>query len=234
MIYDEIRQHPSVQLAEFISPEMALEEFRLLSSPGNNTLGVDAELVFLGSNPLPPSIVIMPAESASQSDQLLELKEQLAKIEGIESIRLDLDWTNRFNAILNVVSRVASLLSALLALALILIVSNTIKLLIVNRRQEIEISKLVGASDAFVQRPFLYYGSLFGLIGAAISLILLLLAAKLISAPISQLGMLYQDNSLLYQLDSIEILSVLIIGCILGWLAARWSVAQHLRKIQPR
>jgi len=243
LIFEEIRLHPDIELAEFVSPKQALEEFRVLSGASSEGMaattneagdapsrlsGFDAELTFLGDNPLPPSIVVMPNKESSQSDVLLELKEQLSKIEGIESIRLDLDWTDRFNAILSVASRVAILLSTLLAFALILIVGNTIKLLIINRRHEIEIIKLVGGTDAFVRRPFLYYGMLFGLFGSVITLALLLLAAKLIGQPLAQLNSLYQNDALIYQLSLREICAILLIG------TARWSVAQHLRKIQPR
>jgi len=227
LIFDEIRLHPAIGVAELISPTQALEEFRMLS-------GLDFEINFLDSNPLPASIVLMPSSDYADSAQLTELKEELSKIEGIDQIRLDLDWTDRFNAILRVFTRIASLLSTLLSLALILIVGNTIKLLILNRRQEIEITKLVGGTDTFVRRPFLYYGSLFGLFGATLTLFLLLAAASLVKEPIKQLSNFYQSHSPLYQLNFIEILIIISIGTALGWLAARWSVAQHLRQIQPK
>ena len=227
LIFDEIRLHPAIGAAEFITPAQALEEFRLLS-------GLDFEINFLDDNPLPASVVLMPSDGYIESAQLIELKEELSKIDGIDQIRLDLDWTDRFNAILRVFTRIASLLSGLLALALILIVGNTIKLLIMNRRQEIEITKLVGGTDTFVRRPFLYYGSLFGLFGAVLTLFLLLGAAALVKEPIKQLSDFYQNHSSLHQLNAIEILAIITAGTTLGWLAARWSVAQHLRQIQPK
>ncbi|MFT5573102.1 MAG: cell division transport system permease protein [Cryomorphaceae bacterium] len=234
LIFDEIRLHPAIELAEFISPEQALQEFRILSSSADSETSLSDELAFLGENPLPPSIVVMPPKDSSESASLLALKEQLNKIEGIDIIRLDLDWTDRFAAILKVFTRVAGLLSILLAVGLILIVSNTIKLLILNRQQEIVITKLVGGTDAFVRRPFLYYGALFGLFGAAIALGLLLLAAFLIAEPLSELASLYETNSIIYQFSPMEMLATLFIGSFLGWMASRWSVAQHLRQIQPR
>jgi len=240
LIFEEIRLHPNIAAAEFITPSQALEEFRMLATSNDEnkqdagSTGFDAELAFLGNNPLPPSIVIMPNEVSTQSSALRELEQQLGKIDGIDSIRLDLEWTDRFNAMLNVGSRIALLLSTLLAIALILIVGNTIKLLIINRRPEIEITKLVGGTDTFVRRPFLYYGTLFGLFGAIITLILLLLASHLVNQPLTRLASLYQSNALVYQINGLEIVAILSIGSALGWLAARWSVAQHLRNIQPR
>lgn len=230
LIFQEIKLHPSIELAEFVTPKQALEEFRLLS----DSASLEEELAFLGANPLPPSIVLMPNVDAAKPASLNELKEQLNKIEGIDSIRLDLDWTERFSAILSVVTRVSMLLSALLALALVLIVGSTIKLLIYNRRDEIEITKLVGGTNTFVRRPFLYYGTIFGLLGALTSLLFLLIAANLVEQPLSKLASLYQRQSLLYALQAWEVLSVIGIGSVLGWIAARWSVAQHLWKIKPR
>lgn len=230
LIFQEVQLHPSIELAEFVTPKQALEEFRLLSR--NSSL--DEELAFIGENPLPPSIVLMPNNISATPSALRELTEQLEKIEGIDNIRLDLDWTQRFNAILSVVKRAGLLLSVLLAVALILIVGNTIKLLIYNRRDEIEIAKLVGATNTFVRRPFLYFGSMIGFLGSILALIFLLISASLIDQPLSELASMYQSKSLLHSLSAIEILTVLGVGPALGWLAARWSVAQHLWRIRPR
>jgi len=176
----------------------------------------------------------MPNNISATPSALRELTEQLGKIEGIDNIRLDLDWTQRFNAILSVVKRSGLLLSVLLAMALILIVGNTIKLLIYNRRDEIEIAKLVGATNTFVRRPFLYFGSMIGFLGSILALIFLLISASLIDQPLAELASMYQSKSILHSLSALEILTVLGVGPALGWLAARWSVAQHLWRIRPR
>ncbi len=230
LIFQEIQLHPDIELAEFVSPEQALEEFRLLS----NSATYEQELAFLGSNPLPPSIVLMPNKAAARSAPLEALKNQLSKIEGIETIRLDLAWTERFSAILAVITRAGILLSILLGLALVLIVGNTIKLLIHNRRDEIEISKLVGGTNSFVRRPFLYYGSALGFLGACTTLLLLLVTSGLIEDPLSTLASMYQQQSLLHKLTVQEAVFILLTGTLLGWLAARWSVALHLWRIRPQ
>jgi len=227
LIFDEIRFHPNIAVAEMVMPDQALDEFRSLS-------GLDFEINFLDKNPLPTSIVVMPSDKNIDSQSLLELKTQLEKIDGIDKIRLDLDWTDRFNAILQAFTKIASLLSGLLGLALILIVGNTIKLLVLNRRPEIEITKLVGGTNIFVRRPFLYYGALFGFIGSCITLALLFIAATLIREPMDNLSSLYQQSALIHHLNSVEIAVIIAVGTLLGWLAARWSVAQHLRNIQPQ
>lgn len=234
LIFEEIRLNPAIELAELINPDQALQEFKLLAQLDSDSKTIDAQLELLGENPLPASIVVMPSLGFSRSDKLLNLKTELSNFEGIDTIRLDLDWIDRFNAILNVSGRIAILISALLAIALIFIIGNTIKLLIMNRRQEIEITKLVGGTDTFVRRPFLYYGSLFGFLGALIALGLLLFAAKLINPAVAQLAASYQTGNLIYAISATEIALIIVAGTSLGWLAARWSVAQHLRHIQPR
>jgi len=234
LIFDEIRLNPAVTLAEFVSPQQALGEFRLLSGISEGNSQFDQELAFLGENPLPASIVIMPNDDYIQSNKLTQLKTELEGFDGIDSIRLDLAWTNRFNAILNTFTRIALLLSGLLAIGLILIIGNTIKLLIINRRHEIEIIKLVGGTNTFVRRPFLYYGTLFGFIGGIICLGLLLLASSLIKTPLNELATAYQSTAILYKPTLIDMGAVVIISSIIGWIAARWSVAQHLRKAKAK
>ena len=122
----------------------------------------------------------------------------------------------------------------MLALGLILIVGNTIKLLIVNRRHEIEIIKLVGGTNAFVRRPFLYYGTLFGLLGSLVCLILLLISAHLVKQPLAELATAYQTNTILYRLTFTDMLTIVLLGSLIGWLAARWSVIQHLRNAKAK
>ena len=227
LIFDEIRLQPGIAAAEIINPDQALDEFKLLS-------GLDLEIDFIDENPLPTSIVVMPKNQYLDSQQLLTLKSQLEKIDGIEIIRLDLDWIDRFSALLNSFTHIAILLSALLGFALVLIVGNTIKLLILNRRSEIEITKLVGGTNGFVRRPFLYYGGLFGFIGACCTLLLLAIASTLIHNNIEKLQSIYQVDAIIQGLNIKEILSILGIGTVIGWLAARWSVAIHLRKIRAQ
>ena len=231
LIFEEVQLHPAIELAEFISKAQALQEFEILLGDQST---LERDLAYIGENPLPASIVVMPTLETANSEKLVNLKEELGGIDGIESIRLDLEWTDRFNAILQVVTRGAIVLSALLALALILIVGNTIKLLIMNRRQEIEITKLIGGTDGFVRRPFLYYGALFGLIGGLITLGLLLLSGFLLEVPLQQLAALYETNTILYALTPLDMICIVAVGTVICWVAARWSVAQHLRHIKPR
>lgn len=227
LIFEELGLHPQIQLAEFINPEQAMEEFKALS-------GLGIELEFLDENPLPASIVILPVEADQSSASLVALRDQLLKIDGIEDIRMDLEWTDRFNALLNWFERSAQLLCVILGLALTLVVANSIKLLIMNRRQEIEITKLVGGSNRFVRRPFLYFGAWYGFLGGLFAVIFLLIASQFMQSASEALARLYQKDSLVHQLSVLECATLVMISVFLGWLSARVSVAQHLNKIRPR
>ena len=232
LIYQELRLMPTIEQADLITPEQALAEYKglvALDDTGEQPSLIDTQLELLGSNPLPASIVILP----NLNSDLRALKQQLSEFEGIESIKLDLEWVERFNAIIHLIRQVVLLISVLLAIALIIIVGNIIRLLIMNRSQEIEIIKLVGGSDAFVRRPFLYYGTLLGLFGALIALALLWFAGDFTQTAIDQLAVSYQTDNLIYSLNIQEIASILALGSVLGWVAARWSVARHLKHIQP-
>ena len=227
LIFEELRLHPAVQLAEFITPDAALKEFEALS-------GLEFELSLLDQNPLPASIVVLPGEQYHSTDELQQLRTELAKIDGIEEIRMDLEWTDRFNAILAYLSQAALIVSVFLGVALILVIGTTIKLLILNRSQEIEITKLVGGSNSFVRRPFLYFGLYFGVFGALLAIGLLQLIATMMATATTELAGLYGRSTLLYQIGWQEVSSLILGGGLLGWLAARLSVAQHLGRIKPR
>ncbi len=234
LIFQEVQLNPSVAHAELISPEQGLAEFSLLSATSDQVVDFDEQLAFLGENPLPFSIVLMPKLEYISAEAIKELRILFSAIDGIDSIRLDLEWVERFAAITATIKRFAVILSALLALGLMLIVGNTIKLLIINRRHEIEVTKLVGGSNRFVRRPFLYYGALFGFFGGIMALILLWMSSVAIAPAMTRLAMSYGGNPFLYSFTLQDSGLLVGLGVLLGWLSARWSVAQHIWRIRPR
>ncbi len=234
LIFQEVQLYPSVAHAELISPEQGLAEFSLLAATSDQAIDFSEQLEFLGENPLPYSIVLMPKLEYVSDAAIKELQLLFGDIDGIESIRLDLAWVERFGAITALITRIALILSVLLALGLMLVIGNTIKLLIMNRRKEIEVTKLVGGSNRFVRRPFLYYGALFGFFGGLAALFLLWFSSIAIESAVARLANSYDGYEFLYSLNVSEALSIVGIGLLLGWLSARWSVAQHIWRIRPR
>lgn len=220
-----LRQRPDIKEVHLVTPEQALEEYKQLS-------GFKEALAALEDNPLPSLLVIRP--SLSDADSAQSLVASLQGFPEVELAQFDMRWLQRLFAMMDMVQRGVLTLAALLGLAVLLIVGNTIRLAIYNRRDEIEINKLFGATDAFIRRPFLYSGFWHGVIGALLAWLLLALAFHTLQAPVQQLAALYHSNYRLLSLDSGEIFKLLLIGAGLGLSGAWLAVSWHLRAIQPR
>jgi cell division transport system permease protein len=209
---------------DYISADQALGEFKKLSGFG------DAVAV-LDKNPLPAVLVVRPKDASPEGAEALQ--HQLAGNPAVDQVRLDLQWLRRLTAILDIVRRVTDILAALLALAVMFVVGNTIRLEIGGRRTEIEVSKLLGATDPFIRRPFLYHGAWYGLVGGLIACILVALAVSLVAAPVSRLAGLYGSAYVLQGLGILGALGLIAGGAVLGWVGSWLAVARHLRAIEP-
>ncbi|OGI42380.1 MAG: hypothetical protein A2150_04625 [Candidatus Muproteobacteria bacterium RBG_16_64_11] len=222
----KIRARPEIASVHYISREAALAEFKRLS-------GFGAALNALDGNPLPAVLAIRPSSAHADAATLDKLGKDLQAMHEVEQVQLDLDWIKRLNAIIELAQRGVWLLATVLALALTLIVGNTIRLAVLSRRTEIEIIKLVGGTDAFIRRPFLYSGLLQGLGGALLAWALLALVLALLAAPVQNLAALYGSRFELHGLDGQAGLVLLALGALLGWLGSRLAVGRHLRAIEP-
>lgn len=224
---DRIAARDDVRVVERISSEQALAEFRDLA-------GSEEALAALEVNPLPAVVVLEPAEGAPRSPSALaSLARQLDGIGGVDQARVDLEWVERMYALLDVVERGVSLLALLLAAGVLLIVGNTIRLDILNRRDEIEVTKLIGASDAFIRRPFLYGGLWYGLGGAVSAWLLLALTGALLAGPTTRLASAYGSQFRLEGLTLAETGLLIGLGTLLGWAGSWLAVGRHLREIEP-
>ncbi len=132
-----------------------------------------------------------------------------------------------------IIERGVLILSGLLALAVLLVVGNTIRLAIQNRRDEIIITKLIGATDSFIRRPFLYTGFWYGLLGGLISLILVQLSLVLLADPVREVATLYHSSFQLQGIDSQTLIALLGVGSFLGYFGSWIAVGRHLREIEP-
>ncbi len=221
-----IQQRPEVAQADYISRKQALDEFRELS-------GFGQALDLLEENPLPAVIAVQPAKDASTA-QIDGLLKEMSNTKGVQSARIDQSWLERLNAILMIVQHIVQALALLLALAVIVTVGNTIRLDIQNRKSEIEVMKLLGATNAFVRRPFLYTGFWYGLCGGIVAWLLLQIVLLLLSNPVSYLAGLYQSSFTLGGLDAEATLLLFISGIFLGWFGSWWTVSRHLNAIEPK
>jgi cell division transport system permease protein len=149
-------------------------------------------------------------------------------------VQLDSAWARRLEALLNLGRVGVLMLSALLSVALLVVTFNVIRLQILTMRDEIEVSKLIGATDGFIRRPFLYFGALQGAAGGTVAWLLISLGIHLIDEQLKSLMRLYDINWQLYHLSLEDSLSLFLFSALLGWMGAWLSVGRHLGQIEPR
>ncbi len=218
---------PEVAGVTLLTPEQALAEFRELSGFGD---ALDA----LPGNPLPAVLIVQPEDAHAGPEGAGALLERLQALPEVELAQLDLQWVRRFQALMEIGRRGVLVIGVLLALAVLLVIGNTIRLDIQNRHEEILVTKLVGGTDAFVRRPFLYGGLWYGLAGGLIALLLVEAAHLLLAGPVRRLAGLYHSNFSLSGLDLATAGLLLALGAGLG-LAGSWlAVGRHLDAIEPR
>ncbi len=222
---NRIEKIPAVTSVKYISPKAALEEFKRLSGFGKTLNTLD--------NPLPSVILITPKITASNDKELQTLVERLKKNSEADLVQLDLQWVRRLNALLDIARRSAAMLGIVLAAAVLLIIGNTIRLSVLNRRDEIEVIKLVGGTNAFIRRPFLYSGMYQGLFGAIGAWLLIEGSLALLRGPISALALLYSSDFSVQGLVWSTSGALLLVGALLGWLGSRFAVGRHLSEIEP-
>jgi cell division transport system permease protein len=220
---DKLLNHNEIANVQVIMPEEALAEYKKLSGFGD-------ALTALETNPLPPVLVIQPTNTDTSTENLLEY---LSRLPQVDIAQFDMLWLKRLFAIVKIVQRGVLLLAILLCLAVLLVIGNTIRLAIDNRHDEIEITKLVGGTDAFIRRPFLYTGFWYGLLGSLIAWLLIQLSFWLLQSPVQQLTALYYSDFEMITLNLSSSLTLIISGSSLGFLGAWVTVGQHLKQIQP-
>jgi len=210
-----------------VTRQQALSEFRQLSGFGD-------VLANLEDNPLPNLLLVTPAPAALDGARMGLLRSSLEGEAGVERAVLDMEWVQRLNALVALSQRIVTALGLTLALGVLLVIGNTIRLAIENRRDEIVVVKLVGGSDAFVRRPFLYTGFWYGVGGAIIAWLVVTLTLWYLQGPLSALALLYQSDFVLSGLGFAGSLLLLCAGALLGLVGAWVAVARHLSAIEPR
>jgi cell division transport system permease protein len=222
----ELKKREQIDSVQIVTAADALVEFRESS-------GLGEVLDSLDSNPLPHTLIVRPKDTAT-GDQLAEIGADLDKRPEVDIVKIDTQWVERLNAILDFLNRVVIIATVLLVAAVIIIIGNTIRLDIQNRRDEIEVLKLLGASNGFVRRPFLYVGLWYGLIGGIVALLLMVIGGWLLTAPLEHLIGLYESDLSLLGLDASSALIMVAGGVLAGWGGAWTAVSRHLAAIQPK
>ncbi|MDX2503556.1 MAG: permease-like cell division protein FtsX [Gammaproteobacteria bacterium] len=227
-IQRKLEAYPEIAQVKHITREAALKEFQESS-------GFGAALKALKENPLPHLLIVYPSLTHSEPEQINDLLMELQQIKKVDLVQLDIQWLQRLYAIIHIGQRGILIIGGLLALAVLLIVGNTIRLAIENRRSEIVVMKLIGGTDSFIRRPFLYTGFWYGLFGSLIAVLLVNISLIIISDPLVHLSSLYENNLFSLGLMGINTsITLLLSGCLLGLMGARIAVGKHLKEIEPK
>ncbi|MEH6617907.1 MAG: permease-like cell division protein FtsX, partial [Porticoccus sp.] len=225
---ESLLSESDITAVDYISREQALVEFQALSGFGD-------VLEMLDENPLPPVLIVQPVDRF-QGDLLAseDLVTRLKVLALVDDVRLDMKWMQRLQGMLEVGERLAFSLGVALALGILLIIGNTIRLAIESRRDEIVVVKLVGGTNAYVRRPFLYTGIWYGALGGLLAWFLVAVGLQWIDGPVERLAELYQSVFELQGMGFSGLLALVIIGAVLGLIGAWLAVARHLAGIEPK
>lgn len=223
---NKLNDHKKVSAVKYLPADLALQEFKKLSEFGELLEG-------LPSNPLPPTLVVTPIDSAKKSEPLNQLKKEFQSLANVEQVQLDMQWLQRLQAITDIIRRAITAIGIMLGLSVLLVVGNSIRLDIENRRAEIEVTKLIGASDRFIRRPFLYGGMWFGLLGGVLALLLVFIVLLVIRQPAQELIGLYNSDFALKLPSFTQSISLVGSSIFLGLFGSWLAVGHRITKIQP-
>ncbi|MCG7498911.1 permease-like cell division protein FtsX [Vibrio sp. Of7-15] len=225
-LQDEVRGWSETSDVLYISPEQGLADFSQLS-------GFDQALTLLDENPLPAVLIVTPVVEWQSTDKVKELVRRLQAQPDVAEVRLDDDWLQRLDALRDLAVTVASVLAVLMLSAVFLIVGNTLRLNVLAHKEAIQVMKLVGATDGFILRPYLYTGMWYGFWGGIFAWILTAIVTVLLNGAVDTLALLYNSHFRLVGLTWDESLLLLMMAAFLGVLAARLSASKHLKEIEP-
>ena len=220
-----LERHSGVRTYRYIPRDEALREIKVSTGLGDVIDSLD-------QNPLPDAFVVDARDGTAQN--LEALRDEFKRWPRIEHVQLDSAWAQRLEALLGLGRMAMLMLGALLALALVAVTFNTIRLQIVTQREEIEIAKLIGATNPFIRRPFLYFGALLGFAGGVAAWAIVLGGAHLVNDGLSDLSRVYGIPLRLQALSAPDSASLLLFSAWLGWFGAWLSVGRHLSEIEPR
>ncbi len=225
-IENKLRDNKQIEHVDYISADKALEEFKQRSEFGELLQG-------LSNNPLPPTLVITPSKAAKNSEHIDDLKTQLTSLPHVEQVQVDMQWLQRLQSITAIIRHAIFAIGIMLGLSVLLVVGNSIRLDIENRREEIEVTKLIGATDRFIRRPFLYGGMWFGMLGGVLALILVFVVLLVIRQPAQELVSLYNSDFKLILPSFSQSLSLVLTSIVLGLFGSWLAVNRRISRIQP-
>lgn len=225
-VVQQLKKMQGVKTVNYLTREEALNEFR-------NWSGFGGAMDMLEQNPLPAVAIVNPELSFQQSQPLNTLRQRVAAVQGVDDVKMDDSWFARLSALTGLVGQIAFTVGLLMIIAVFLVIGNSIRLTIFARRDTINVQKLIGATDGFILRPFLYGGAILGFSGALLSLVLSGFLVFRLESVVSHVAGVFSTSFDLKGLSWDEALLLLLISSIVGWCAALLATLQHLRRFTP-
>jgi cell division transport system permease protein len=216
-----------VEQVKVITKDEALADFRKIT-------GFAETLETLNDNPLPHVLVVTPRLDiiGDADEELDKFSRKLKAYPEVDNVQIDIEWVQKLRTIFNIAERIVLVVSVLLGLTVLLVIGNTIRLDIENRKEEIKVTRLIGATNGYIRRPFLYGGIWFGLFGGFLSLAIVQVAFMFLISPVQKLATQYGSTFTLSGLAPTTTLNILLASVILGFLGAWIAVGRHLRRAE--
>ena len=227
LVVDKIRQQEGVESLNYISRQESLKEFRTWS-------GFGEELDILDDNPLPAVVMITPNKAFSQAQKRDELRANLNKIKGVQEVRLDNDWLEKLTALTWLVAHIAWFCTILMAIAVFLVIGNSIRADVYSSQAKIEVMKLLGATDQFILRPFLYTGIIYAVLGGIVACILSALLIGYFTSAVKYVTDIFAVQFSLSGVSFIELLFVLICCIVMGYVGAWLSATRYIKILDQK
>ena len=222
-ISEQLKKHAGIAKYEFVTKESAWEQMQ----QNANTADIGASL---DKNPLPDAYFVTPKDI--KPENIKRLQQEMQQWEGVELAQVDANWIKRLDTVLKLGKKAIFVLVALLGFALVAIIGNTIRLQIMTQLEEIEVSKLIGATNQFIRRPFLYAGTLYGLGGGLAAWLIVLAVVQLFNTSVTEIADLYASQFRLSMPNVTITLAMLLSAISLGWLGSFVAVNRSLAKIE--
>lgn len=219
-IETRLKERAEVKRYRFVPKDIALKEL-------SKNMGLSDVTAALGKNPLPDAYIV--TANQIDADALEQLRADMQHWPGVQTAKLDSDWARRLSALIRLGKDAVLLLAGLLGIALAAVVFNTIRLQVLAHRDEVDVSRLLGATDAFIRRPYLYLGVLQGAFGGLAAWLIVAAAFAFINMRVAEIANLYNLNFLLQGLAWRSGFAVIVLAAALGWLGAYAAAHQHLR-----
>lgn len=222
-----LKKNKSIKDFHLVSKD---EAWKTLKNKASAIKDTDSKIVDLEKNPLPDAFFVQA--KSTEPDALESLKQELQKIPDVEHVRLNTEWANRLSALLSLGKKIIFFITTLLAFALLVIIGNTIRMQILTQKEEIIVSKLIGATNSFIRIPFLYAGIIYGLFGGVLAIVMLMLAVMIFNLSVQALSALYSSDFSLPIFNGELFLGIICFAIFIGWLGSSVAVTRSIASIK--